>query len=75
MKRLLDLNSFKNVKSLNKEVTTKLKDKQQIEMKYLQYIQMTKIKISKFCKGQFKRKLSEGMTRQDHVLHIPKNQL
>lgn len=29
----------------------KLKDKQQTGMKYLQYIQKTKIKISKFHKG------------------------
>lgn len=50
MKWQSDLSSLKYVKSLNKEDTMKLKDKQQTGMKYLQYIQKTKIKISKFHK-------------------------
>lgn len=50
MNEMIDLSSLKYVKSLNTEDTTKLKGEQQIGMKYLQYIQKTKIKISKFHK-------------------------
>lgn len=62
MKWQSDLSSLKYVKSLNKEDTMKLKDKQQTGMKYLQYIQKTKIKISKFHKEN--DNLTENWTKE-----------